>query len=86
MKLAETLLITHPQVSIRLECREEGHYKYWSVWKTADAVQVSWGRIGNAPSVQSVTLDVAIKRLNEKLKKGYAFVEARDHLYHLIEG
>lgn len=63
----------------RYECTENGSSKFWTLMKSteeADSYACEWGRIGSPPAGQKfMDGKTAIKKVNEKLAKGYRKVE-----------
>jgi predicted DNA-binding WGR domain protein len=65
----------------RLEFVEGTSAKFWSLDGSGmGAVTVGWGRIDGARSEQQITFSDAMKRLREKLGKGYVVVASRGAL------
>lgn len=64
-------IITASQIYVYLTYRVGSSNKQWSIRKVGGQYRVLWGRIGSLPAEQVVSMEEALKRLREKIKKGY---------------
>ena len=73
----------YPRAMRRFEFNEGSSNKFWQIELTGDSFTVTWGRVGTNGQTQTKSFDSATKAetehdklVKEKIKKGYAEVDA----------
>ena len=61
----------------RYEFKEGGSRKFWHIVYdlTTQTCTASWGRIGNSPQHKQYSKSEALKKIKEKISKGYIKVQ-----------
>jgi predicted DNA-binding WGR domain protein len=73
------LLLVYAAEGTTLVCTDGSHYKFWNAKYDTDThmLKTTWGRIGNKTqsSEKNCSLYDYKKKIDEKLKKGYEYLE-----------